>query len=107
MYEAGTVLNKRNFEGQAGELYSVSLKLLKCLLDIYKIYKGQWGEIKTSKEFMEFQENSAELQNVNLYASESALQAFWINIFNLLSLHIHVYLSFNLKFQHLQSRANL
>jgi len=76
--------------GEARDFCVVVYELVQSLFHTFQKYDGKWGDIRSSSEFSKFEKEVCELSVVQLYAGYDALLAFWINLFNLLVLHIHV-----------------
>ncbi len=65
--------------------------LLRNILDIYKKYEGKFVVMKRCKEFYEFTRNSLQLGKISLLSLQPpAKRSFWINLYNMFILHLHV-----------------
>jgi hypothetical protein len=76
--------------GEARDFCVVVYELLQNLLNIFQRNEGKWGQIRSSSEFDQFEKSTSELSSVQLYSGYDPLLSFWINLFNLVVLHIHV-----------------
>lgn len=76
--------------GETRDFCVVVYELVQSLLHTFQKHDGKWGEIRSSADFEKFEKQVSELSIVQLYAGYDALLSFWINLYNLLVLHIHV-----------------
>ena len=79
--------------------WTVAASLLNTIIDLYKEQFSSTGsftdalikELASSKEFSQFTNNTAELQAVKVHSlSNNQKIAFWVNTFNLLTLHAYI-----------------